>query len=212
MHGDLSGGGFYSRSLARALGPDQPMVVVHPHGLDELPIPESIEAMASDRIRALRAHRPHGPYVVGGYCNGAFVAFEIARQLTSQGENVPAVVLIEARAPADGCGPDQCTTNDFYATFNPGGGVRIQSADDTGLRYTRAIERYAGGLYPGHIVIVRSSTLNDSRPDLGWAKLGQSAEIHVLPGDHVTLVTRYVDELANVTRAAIDRVLEQATE
>ena len=43
LHGDLSGGGFYSRPLAHALGPDQPVVVVHPHGLDKSPIPETIE-------------------------------------------------------------------------------------------------------------------------------------------------------------------------
>jgi amino acid adenylation domain-containing protein len=206
LHGDLSGGGFYSRSLAHALGPDQPMVVVHPHGLDAVPIPESIEAMAADRIRALRASRPHGPYVVGGYCNGAFVAFEIARQLTDQGEHVPAVIVIEARAPSGGHGPDPATASAFYATFNQGGGFGILAPHDARLGYARAIERYAGGAYAGHLVIVRSRTLDDARPELGWARLAQSTEIHVLPGDHVTLVTRYVGELANVTRAAIDRV------
>jgi amino acid adenylation domain-containing protein len=210
LHGDLSGGGFYSRSLAHALGPDQPVVVVHPHGLDALPIPESIEAMAADRIRSLRALRPHGPYVVGGYCNGAFVAFEIARQLTDQGEHVPAVVLIEARAPIGARGPDQFAAGAFYATFNQGGGFGILAPHDARLGYARAIERYVGGPYAGHLVIVRSRTLDDARPELGWARLAHSAEIHVLPGDHVTLVTRYVGELALVTRAAIDRVHERA--
>ncbi len=102
VHGALNGGGFYSRSLAHALGPDQPVVVVHPHGLDGLPIPETIEAMAADRIQALRVRWPNGPYLVGGYCNGAFVAFEMARQLIDAGERVPMVVVIEARAPTDG--------------------------------------------------------------------------------------------------------------
>ena len=82
--------------------------------------------------------------------------------------------------------------------------------NDARLGYARAIERYAGGPYAGHLVIVRSRTLDDARPELGWARLAHSAEIHVLPGDHVTLVTRYVGELALVTRAAIDRVHERA--
>src|SRR5208282_1572098 len=99
LHGDLRGGGFYSRPLARALGADQPVLVVKPHGLDEMAIPDSIEAMAADRIRALRAIRPHGPYCFGGFCNGAFVAFEMARQLVEAGDEVPLVVAIQAHAP-----------------------------------------------------------------------------------------------------------------
>ena len=57
LHGDLSGGGFYSRSLAHALGSDQPMLVVQPHTLDDSAIPDTVEGMAADRIRALRAIR-----------------------------------------------------------------------------------------------------------------------------------------------------------
>ncbi|HVN34403.1 MAG TPA: amino acid adenylation domain-containing protein, partial [Casimicrobiaceae bacterium] len=34
LHGDFSGGGFYSHGLARSLGPDQPFYAIHPHGLD----------------------------------------------------------------------------------------------------------------------------------------------------------------------------------
>jgi thioesterase domain-containing protein len=40
--------------------------------------------------------RPHGPYVVAGHCNGAYVAFELARQLIDAGETVPAVIVIDA--------------------------------------------------------------------------------------------------------------------
>ena len=34
---------------------------VHPHGLLDPRIPASIEAMAADRLTALRGERPHGP-------------------------------------------------------------------------------------------------------------------------------------------------------
>jgi hypothetical protein len=64
----------------------------------------------------------------------------------------------------------------------------------------------------GHLVIVRSHMLDDARPELAWARLAASSEVHVLPGDHDTLVTRHVGELAKVTRVAIDRVLERATQ
>ena len=212
VHGALSGGGFYSRSLAHALGPDQPVVVVHPHGFDGSPIPETIAAMAADRIQALRVHWPNGPYLVGGYCNGAFVAFEMARQLIDAGERVPLVVVVEARAPT-GDPADKSSAGAFYVSFEQGDGFRVleprDRPSDAWLRYTRAIEDYSGGSYDGHVVVVRSPKLIDGRPELGWGRLATSAEMHVLPGDHITLVTRYVSELATLTRMAIDRVLER---
>ncbi len=99
LHGDIAGGGFYSRALARALGPEQPVYAVHPHGLAGEPVPASIEAMAEDRLAALRAVRPEGPYLLGGYCDGALVALEMARRLAAAGAAVPAVVLLDALAP-----------------------------------------------------------------------------------------------------------------
>jgi amino acid adenylation domain-containing protein len=213
LHGDFTGGGFYSRALAQALGPDQPVLIVHPHGLVDATIPETIEAMAADRLRAVRAIRPHGPYVLGGHCNGAFVAFEMARQLLQQGEQVPAVVLIEARAPS-GRGTLESPAGEAYVRFDPDGGVRIMAPrdrqSDAELRYARAMDRYAGGPCATHIVIVRSRTVDDARRDLGWSRLATSAEIHGLPGDHITLITRHTDELAQVVRAAIVRACERA--
>src|SRR5690606_811941 len=93
LHGDFTAGGFYSRAIAMALGDDQPVLIVHPHGLVDEAVPDTIEAMAADRIRALRALRPRGPYLLGGHCNGALVAYEMARQLTVEGEEVPLVVI-----------------------------------------------------------------------------------------------------------------------
>jgi len=188
------------------------VVVVHPHGLDHLPIPETIEVMAADRIRALRAARPHGPYFVGGYCNGALVAFEMARQLLAQGEQVPAVIVIEARAPTGDHGGAAADADDRHVQFGAGGFRLLVPSDrptDVQLRYTRAIERYAGDRFAGHVVIIRSRHLDDVRPELEWTRLGASAENHVLPGNHVSLVTRHTAALARTVRAAIERVPER---
>ncbi len=99
LHGDFSGGGFFSRALAEALGPEQPFYAVHPHGLLDADVPESIEGMAAERLAVLRAARPRGPYLLGGHCNGGLVALEMARRLREQGEAVPLVVLLDATAP-----------------------------------------------------------------------------------------------------------------
>jgi amino acid adenylation domain-containing protein len=97
-HGDFEYGGLYCHNLARHLGPDQPLYAVTPHGLDGGPLPWSIETMAADRIEALKAVQPTGPYRLGGLCNGGVLAFEMARQLQSRGEAVEALLLVDSRA------------------------------------------------------------------------------------------------------------------
>jgi thioesterase domain-containing protein len=51
--------------------------------------------MAAHHLKDLRAHRPKGPYLIGGFCIGALIAHEMARQLRESGEEVPLVVLID---------------------------------------------------------------------------------------------------------------------
>ena len=209
LHGSLRGGGFYSRSLAHALGPDQPMLVVQPHTLDGSGIPDTIEAMAADHIRALRAIRPRGPYCVGGFCNGALIAFEMARQLIEGGDEVPIVFAIQARAPQGA----ETKADEGYLAFDRAGGYRILAPHDrdseTQLHYLKAMSKYTGGRYDGRLVLIHSRDRDVSPRDLDWVRFSANREIHVLPGDHTTLVTRHVGELAQVIRSGIERVLEQ---
>jgi amino acid adenylation domain-containing protein len=98
LHGDFDGGGFYCRTLARHLGKDRPFYALQPHGLEGQVIPHSIEAMAADRLATLLDFRPQGPYLLGGHCNGGFVAFEMARQLEARNLKVDLLVIIDASA------------------------------------------------------------------------------------------------------------------
>jgi amino acid adenylation domain-containing protein len=99
VHND-HGQGLYTHALGRALDPDRPLYAIHLHGLDGHALPATVEAIAADRLRAVRAARPHGPYVLGGHCYGGVVALEMARQLRAAGERVDAVVLVDTPAPA----------------------------------------------------------------------------------------------------------------
>lgn len=94
LHGDREGGGFYCLSLARGLGEDQPFYAIAPHGVDGQLVPETIEAMAKDYLEIVRQVQPRGPYLLGGYCNGGVVAYEMARQLLQRGEQVPLLALV----------------------------------------------------------------------------------------------------------------------
>jgi non-ribosomal peptide synthetase component F/thioesterase domain-containing protein len=100
LHGDLSGGGFYSLKLSRALGPDQPFYVLPPQDIRLLPAAPSIEEMAAAHLDALRAVHPKGPYVIGGFCIGGLVAYELAQQIEASGETVEMLLVIDA-APED---------------------------------------------------------------------------------------------------------------
>lgn len=86
--------------LVKALGPDQPF-----YGLQVPKVAggdaayETIEDMANHYIEAIRSRQPKGPYVLGGWSMGAVVAFEIARILSSQGEQIHTLQLLDGLAP-----------------------------------------------------------------------------------------------------------------
>lgn len=95
FHGDFSYGGLSVRRLAAKLGPDRPILAIAPHGIDGGRVPASIEEMAADRLPLILEAQPRGPYVLGGHCNGALVAFETARLLVNAGHRVDLVVMID---------------------------------------------------------------------------------------------------------------------
>jgi amino acid adenylation domain-containing protein len=90
-------------SLAAELGDDQPLYGFQPQGLDgSLPTHDRIEDMAAHYIAEMREVQPRGPYRLGGHCSGAWVAFEMARQLELDGERVESLVLVDHGPPPPG--------------------------------------------------------------------------------------------------------------
>ena len=96
FHGDyIWGGGPFSSGLTRDLGSEQPVLVVAPHGGGEA-FPQSIEAMAAERLPLILEAQPEGPYRLCGYCIGGIVAFEAARLLLAAGKEVDMVFMINS--------------------------------------------------------------------------------------------------------------------
>ena len=93
LHGEYTGPGLYCLRLAQKLGPDQPLLVLPSAPVDPARW-QSIEEVAAEQLRAVRTARPHGPYLLGGYCNGGLVALEMARILLREGERVEMVILV----------------------------------------------------------------------------------------------------------------------
>jgi len=93
--------GFYD--LARQLGPDQPVYGLQAPGLDGKREPLTrIEDMASHYIKEIKAVLPEGPFLLGGASFGGSVAFEMARQLETEGHSVALVAMFDAFAPGGG--------------------------------------------------------------------------------------------------------------
>ncbi|RVX39043.1 amino acid adenylation domain-containing protein [Nonomuraea polychroma] len=95
----LGGQVFRYLPLTRHLGSDQPVYAVQAAGLAPGEEPHATLAeMVDDYTAHLLKIRPHGPYVLGGYCIGGNIALETARRLRELGEEVPLVVLFYSDA------------------------------------------------------------------------------------------------------------------
>jgi thioesterase domain-containing protein/acyl carrier protein len=95
IHGE-SGNLLMYRSLARHLGPDQPVYGLQPQGLDGKQTPLTrIEDMAARYIVEIQVIQPEGPYFLAGYCMGGTIAFEMAQQLSQRGQRVDLLALLD---------------------------------------------------------------------------------------------------------------------
>jgi pyochelin synthetase len=86
--------------LARHVGLDQPFYAIQdPSLLGSMPQFDSIEAMAAHYVECIRAAQASGPYMIGGWSFGGLVAFEMARQLNTAGEEVSLLAILDSGTP-----------------------------------------------------------------------------------------------------------------
>ncbi|SFV12787.1 AMP-binding protein [Bradyrhizobium arachidis] len=95
FNGDLVRGHASVRRMVELLGPDHPIISINPQGLRGESVPPSIEQMAADHLPLILKQQAHGPFFLGGKCNGAMVAFETARQLMAAGHKVQMVAMVD---------------------------------------------------------------------------------------------------------------------
>lgn len=84
------------RSLAQNLGFDQPLLGLQ---LGEAGRLTSVAEMASYHIETIRERQPRGPYHIAGFCAAGLVAYEVARQLIAEGEEVNLLALVDTFGP-----------------------------------------------------------------------------------------------------------------
>jgi len=94
------------QELSSLLGPDQPFYGLQCYGLeaDQAPL-STIPEMAKFYLQDIRTVQPHGPYQLAGWSMGALIAYELAGQLTAEGETVSFLGLFEGHVPQPAAQP-----------------------------------------------------------------------------------------------------------
>jgi acetoacetyl-CoA synthetase len=85
------------RQITAAMRSDIPVYGIRARGLNpgEEPL-RSVEEMARSYVELIREFQPQGPYRLAGHSFGALLAFEIARLLVEQGQEVAWLGIIDA--------------------------------------------------------------------------------------------------------------------
>lgn len=91
------GGGHVLRyeDLVSLLDRNQPVYGIAAPPLEPDDRTTTVEALAERYIAEMRKVRPHGPYRLAGYSFGGLVAYEMARQLSLQGETIEVVAILD---------------------------------------------------------------------------------------------------------------------
>lgn len=105
----LAGAEMYRR-LAQLLDPGMPVYGVFSQTeidlleqpTDLAPPVVTVETLAREYKDLIRGIQPHGPYFLGGFSIGGLLAFEVARQLQTEGETIGLIALLDSRLPGHG--------------------------------------------------------------------------------------------------------------
>ncbi|HTG72801.1 MAG TPA: thioesterase domain-containing protein, partial [Terriglobia bacterium] len=96
IHGDSG-----NASLPDYLDPEQPVYGLEHQSQDGQPAKYlSVEGIGEYYLRQIREIQPQGPYLLGGYSFGGTIAFEVAQNLTKQGERIFLLAILDSAYPS----------------------------------------------------------------------------------------------------------------
>jgi thioesterase domain-containing protein len=207
-------------ALARHLGKDQPFYEIQGPGprLRRPYTAKEFEELAAEYILAMKTVQPQGPYYLGGMCEGARIAFDMARLLEAEGERVGLLAILDTWV-LENSQNRLLWKIDYYA-----GRVkwlwRVSRAEKWGAmrqwaknRYGRTLperlwpqaywpgKAFVSAKYSGKITVFKVPKqpffyINDRL--LGWgARTTGQVELHVIESEHLALLREpYVRQLA----------------
>ncbi|UBF27777.1 amino acid adenylation domain-containing protein [Kovacikia minuta CCNUW1] len=87
------------RPLIRHLDPEQPIYGLSVHFVKDVVPMERTEEFAAYYVQQIRMIQPEGPYLLAGISFGGLIAYEMAQQLRSQGQQVALLGLFDTTPP-----------------------------------------------------------------------------------------------------------------
>ena len=218
----LGGGPAEFFQLAKFLHTPHGVFGLQPKGIEGFDDPcEAIEEMADFYLKAIVRFQPLGPYFLAGYSLGGLVALEMARTLTSKGQTVALLTMIDTYPDINFLAPGQhlrlhiqrikqralnfirpqgtrirlggLANQDEISTFAPAF-ERVRQAA------YKALRRYKPRFYPGAVKFIRAAAVTQfpADPKAVWSQLVGNIEVDTVPGDHLGMLTNQYETLASV--------------
>ncbi|MDJ0837610.1 MAG: amino acid adenylation domain-containing protein, partial [Acidobacteriota bacterium] len=139
--------------LAMALGEHHPVYGIQQSGLDGGPVDQTVEAMSTRYIGALKQAGHRGPFHLAGWSFGGLVAVDIAHRLLEAGERVASLILLDTPAPVAGYPEGEPEDTRLLAfilaqvrTLTEGKPLEIKTDELAGLPETEQLSFVAGRL------------------------------------------------------------------
>jgi thioesterase domain-containing protein len=193
--------------LARNLDPDRPVYGLESLDLDEeQTLHNKVEDMAAYYIQVMKTVQTEGPYQIGGWSFGGLVAFEIAQQLRSQGQEVATVVLLDTSPFTDPEELNVADDKDFIEELlaRKNGAILGIPPELDVAQAQRLLQVFKGHIlaandynpqpYPGTVdlFLAEGGIASESLESIaGWQQLAtHGVNVHWIPGDHHTMVTK----------------------
>ncbi|MBO1051113.1 MAG: amino acid adenylation domain-containing protein [Dolichospermum sp. DET73] len=121
-----------AEKLAKELDKQRPIYAIQARGLDgKQPPLDTIEAMATSYISAIREIQPFGPYLLGGHSLGGLIAFEMAAQLETGGEQIAHLLIMDTHPPL--------ATDEITASLEDDAGILCFIVEQIGLHFQKTI-------------------------------------------------------------------------
>lgn len=220
----LLGSAYHFYHLANLLDKEQPFYALQAPGLDGVEKPlDKIEDFATLYLKSVREVQPKGPYRLGGYSFGGWIAFEMAQQLLAEGEETEMLVFLGSGIPLSVSHPSHFTMVDFLGQYMKDfNRIMIQpffspeqrmAMDSSGMgklsaplmrvfsAHIQAVLFYEPHPYSGKVIIfetMEQEYFAPLDPKRGWGRLSlQEVETHRISGNHLSMLDEpHIHEVA----------------
>ncbi len=177
---------------------------------------DNVEDMAAFHMEAIRRIQAHGPYILMGYSFGGLVMMEIAQRLTTAGETVELLGMVDTyptRRVMKLVPYLQLTARLVKRKVQRRLGVlkpvdRVAPTPEVERQKVKchtALERYEPRYYDGELHFLRAAEISDfpADPIPVWSHLVKNLHVETVSGNHLEMLDVHPEALA----AALSRYL-----